>query len=327
MPSIEHVWCCDSPHVRLGRGHVAKFADLVVGQMHAIDARTGRLLWARPPGRPDSVAGVTDGIVIGARSPRHSPGGAPYGAYALDGGTGDRLWRLNHPNPLLDLLGEVLGSFALTVLRVHRGEVFLSDGSVLDARTGHVLRNVLRQGWGDPAGLPGLLPDADVCAAAQAFQRVGAFSFPDGSWVRRMESGLSVVPGLRCVGVHSGCPLTPDWEWRLPDPYGARPDFHGQRLLPIGIVAVIATDGREDARLFAFDIRSGWASSKRLEPAPGMQGRALEWRIEDSELAELVVSHAAADGGPGSVHLFRLHADPPPIGIEPQQDAAGAQAA
>ncbi|MBK1660343.1 outer membrane protein assembly factor BamB family protein [Paracraurococcus ruber] len=298
MVRIEHLWTCAVPHVRHGQGHVVLGERLVVGQMHAIDRRHGRLLWSHAPGRPGNVRGLAADIVIADRDRAGARRGG-CGACALDGATGRMLWNWNNANPLLGFLGRFIDDVCQSIAAVDGGKVRMSDGTVLDARSGLAIRAA--------AEAEAVAPSPPAVEAE--FRATGRYRFADGSWVAAGDPEAADIPGLRRVTLLGGGPDGESWEWQMPRAYGCLAGEHGLRLTPEGLVLMMGATSRPgEARLFALDIRDGQVASEwLLAPAVSAPGRP-EWRIEDARAAEVVISHADGGGGAGTVHLFRLDA-------------------
>ena len=109
MSELALSWRTGLEHMVAGCGDVSFMDDLVVGQWHACERRTGRVLWQRPPhmgGHYVTHVGRTDGVLIG--TVQHGlVFSASGGAFAFDAETGVLLWRRFARNPFAEPAGAV----------------------------------------------------------------------------------------------------------------------------------------------------------------------------------------------------------------------------
>jgi hypothetical protein len=127
-------------------GHVHLLREHALGQWCCVDRGTGRLLWERRLGRPNTIRGVTEGIIIASETRSDGPWTFDFGIYGIELATGAVLWTSHgdggwgrflraldaipgFTNELRDSPQHVTGAICRT-----------EKGRLLDVATGHTLR-------------------------------------------------------------------------------------------------------------------------------------------------------------------------------------------
>jgi hypothetical protein len=125
---------------------VELLADGAIGQWFYVDRESGKLRWARSFGRPNTVDGVSDGIIIASERRSDGPWAFNFGIYGIELETGKLRW-VSHGDGwtkgllrLLDFVPAFTNELRDAPLRVSEGECLTDRGRVLDVQTGHLKR-------------------------------------------------------------------------------------------------------------------------------------------------------------------------------------------
>ncbi len=129
-------------------GSVRILGEVALGQWICVDLQTGECLWEHRLGRPNTVAGSSQGIIVASETRSDGPWTLGFGLYGIDAKTGTLLWR-SHRDGLfgcvcnaLDLVPGFTNELRDAPSKVVDGEVYCASGRVLDVRTGRLLRRI-----------------------------------------------------------------------------------------------------------------------------------------------------------------------------------------
>jgi outer membrane protein assembly factor BamB len=73
-------------------GNVATYEGRVLGQWFCLDAKTGDVLWEKDMEDPNTITGVSKGIIVATTTQSGGPWTASSGIYGLSLETGDLVW-------------------------------------------------------------------------------------------------------------------------------------------------------------------------------------------------------------------------------------------
>jgi hypothetical protein len=131
-------------------GHVRILSDRVLGQWCCLDRETGRLIWQKNFWRPNTVRGVSEGVIVASETRHDGPWIADFGCYGICLETGDLLWT-SHARGwwgrvvrFLDYVPEFTNELRDSPHHVVGREVVCVSGRVLDLLSGADLRRISR---------------------------------------------------------------------------------------------------------------------------------------------------------------------------------------
>jgi len=125
-------------------GNVDFYGDRVLGQWFCLDAESGRLLWERSMPAPNTVVGVTNGVIIASEMQSGGPWTLDFGCYGISLETGEMLWDskyLSYPADgwLSRMFKTLFGRFIEAnenPVDVNNGMVWCESGRILNASDG-----------------------------------------------------------------------------------------------------------------------------------------------------------------------------------------------
>jgi len=125
-------------------GNVDFYGNRVLGQWFCLDAKSGRLLWERSMSEPNTVVGVTNGVIIASETQSNGPVTFDLGCYGISLETGEMLWDskyLSYPADgwLSGMFKALFGRFIESnesPLDVNDGKVWCESGRILNASDG-----------------------------------------------------------------------------------------------------------------------------------------------------------------------------------------------
>jgi len=154
MVEDEPAWRTTPQHtLTLGYDHVHLLPRHVLGQWYCLERETGKVLWEKPISKADSVAGVSEGVIIATGTWESGASTSTFGVYGISLETGEVLWESHYSKPQRKSLLSRLLWFIPTVYADHpyslRGSECLTEWRrVLDVRTGQELRREpSKEGW------------------------------------------------------------------------------------------------------------------------------------------------------------------------------------
>jgi len=128
-------------------GNVDFYGDRVLGQWFCLDAKSGRLLWERSMSEPNTVVGVTKGVIIASEMQSDGPMTFDLGCYGISLESGEMLWDskyISYPPDgwLSRMLKPLFGRFIEcneSPLDVNDGKVWCESGRILNALDGTLI--------------------------------------------------------------------------------------------------------------------------------------------------------------------------------------------
>jgi len=152
MINPERLWTFTAHHALRGfYDHVRLLPARVLGRWFCVDRRDGRALWERRHGRPDSVVGIGDDMIVAAEMTSAGMWTGQLGCYGISLATGELRWT-SHANGWwgrvlrgLDFLPFFSNELRDAPIRVEGLECTCASGRVLDVRTGRQVRRIPRE--------------------------------------------------------------------------------------------------------------------------------------------------------------------------------------
>ena len=123
-------------------GNVDYYGAHVIGQWFVLDAESGRECWSRRFRRPNTVRGVTSGVIVASEMRSDGPWTVDFGIYGIDVESGELLWTNHAGAPWgglcawLDLVPGFTNELRDAPEAIVDGRVLTRRGRVLDVRTG-----------------------------------------------------------------------------------------------------------------------------------------------------------------------------------------------
>ena len=128
-------------------GHVDFYGDRVLGQWFCLDAKSGRLLWERSMSAPNTVIGVTDGVIVASEMQSGGPWTLNFGCYGISLETGESLWESQYDSDPADgWLARIFKAVYSTFIDVSDSprdvkdsKVWCESGRILNASDGTLI--------------------------------------------------------------------------------------------------------------------------------------------------------------------------------------------
>ena len=125
-------------------GHVHLAEGKAIGQWFCVDLHDGHRLWEHTFERPNTICGISDGVIVATETKSGGPWTASFGAFGISVENGQLLWpgrrEVSEWRALLELLPGVGPSVPGTALHVEGSLCFCEGGKVLSIHTGEVVR-------------------------------------------------------------------------------------------------------------------------------------------------------------------------------------------
>lgn len=182
-------------------GHVQLLPDRVLGQWVCVERSAGKPLWEKRYHRPNTVVGVSEGVIIASEMRSDGPWTLDFGCYAISLETGDLLW-VSHGSGLwgrvlrcLDYLPGFTNDLRDSPMSVEGPECICGSGRVLDVRTGQQIRQLTQEQLKSRnEAQKKERPKSD----AQVLYEGGKVPVSSGAWLTHTEEpGVMNARGLR----------------------------------------------------------------------------------------------------------------------------------
>ena len=124
-------------------GHVHLADGKAIGQWFCVDLQSGRRLWEHTFEGPNTICGISDGVIVATETKSGGPWTASFGAWGISVETGKLLWparrEVSWGRRLLELLPGVGPPVPGTAVHVAGSLCFCEGGKVLNIRSGDVV--------------------------------------------------------------------------------------------------------------------------------------------------------------------------------------------
>jgi hypothetical protein len=127
-------------------GNVATYEGRVLGQWFCLDAKTGDVLWEKDMEDPNTITGVSKGIIVATTTQSGGPWTASSGIYGLSLETGDLVWQAKPIKPSKGLFARL--SYKLGLVRftdspnyVSENQVICTSEAILNIENGNVMHD------------------------------------------------------------------------------------------------------------------------------------------------------------------------------------------
>ncbi len=124
-------------------GHVHLSDGKAVGQWFCVDLQSGRRLWEHTFEGPNTICGISDGVIVATETKSGGPWTASFGAWGISVDTGKLLWptrrEVSWGRRLLELIPFVGPPVPGTAAHVEGSLCFCEGGKVLSIHTGNVV--------------------------------------------------------------------------------------------------------------------------------------------------------------------------------------------
>jgi len=126
-------------------GHVHLAEGKAIGQWFCVDVESGRRLWEHAFDGPNTICGISDGVIVATETKSGGPWTASFGAYGISVDTGKLLWpaprEVSWWRGLLELLPGVGPPVPGTAVHVEGSLCFCEGGKILDIHDGRIVRD------------------------------------------------------------------------------------------------------------------------------------------------------------------------------------------